>query len=86
MNKPPPFKGLNIRIPTTIPTKGREFINRGSGLHSSRALRNSLQDLVTNIMDLSESDKRKKSAVPSQPPKQKACCGQGSDLGLGFRV
>ena len=28
----PPFKGLNIRIPTIIPIKGRGFINQGSGL------------------------------------------------------
>ena len=26
MNKPRPFKGLNIRIPTIIPIKGRGFI------------------------------------------------------------
>ena len=32
INKPPPFKGLNIRIPTIIPIKGRGFINQGSGL------------------------------------------------------
>ena len=32
INKPPPFKGLNISIPIRIPTKGRGFINQGSGL------------------------------------------------------
>ena len=32
INKPPPFKGLNIRIPITTPIKGRGFINQGSGL------------------------------------------------------
>ena len=32
INKPPPFKGLNIRILTIIPVKGRRFINHGSGL------------------------------------------------------
>ena len=32
MNKPPPFKGLNIRIVIIIPTKGRGFINQGSTL------------------------------------------------------
>ena len=32
INKPPPFKGLNIRIPIIIPIKGRGFINHGSGL------------------------------------------------------
>ena len=32
MNKPPPFKGLNITIPIIIPIKGRGFINQGSGL------------------------------------------------------
>ena len=30
INKPPPFEGLNIRIPTIIPT-------RGEGAYSSRA-------------------------------------------------
>ena len=30
-NKLPPFKGLNIRIPITIPIKGKG-INQGSGL------------------------------------------------------
>ena len=29
INKPPSFKGLNIRIPTIIPMKGRGFINQG---------------------------------------------------------
>ena len=32
INKPPPFKGLNIRIHFIIPMKGRGFINHGSGL------------------------------------------------------
>ena len=32
INKPSPFKGLNIRIPTIIPLKGRGFINQGFGL------------------------------------------------------
>ena len=32
INKLPPFKGLNIRIPIIIPIKGRAFINHGSGL------------------------------------------------------
>ena len=32
INKPPPFKGLNIGIPITVPIKGRAFINQGSGL------------------------------------------------------
>ena len=31
-NKPPPFKGLHIRIPIRILIKGRGFINQGSGL------------------------------------------------------
>ena len=34
INKHSPFKGLNIRIPIMIPTKGREFINPGSTLVS----------------------------------------------------
>ena len=32
INEPPPFKGLNIRIPIMIPIKGRRFINQRSGL------------------------------------------------------
>ena len=30
INKPPPLKGLNIRIPIIIPIKGTGFINLGS--------------------------------------------------------
>ena len=30
--KPPPFKGLNIRIPIVTRIKGKGFINEGSGL------------------------------------------------------
>ena len=29
INKPPPFKGLNIRIPIIIPIKGRGFLIMG---------------------------------------------------------
>ena len=32
INEPPPFKGLNIKIPIVIPIKGRGFINHVSGL------------------------------------------------------
>ena len=32
INKPPPFKGLNIRIPIIISIKGRGFIDQGSTL------------------------------------------------------
>ena len=32
INKPPPFKGLNIRIPIIIPIKGSGFINQGFGV------------------------------------------------------
>ena len=32
INKPPPFKGLNIRMPIIIPMKGRRFVNQGSAL------------------------------------------------------
>ena len=32
INKPPPFKCLNIRMPNIIPVMGRGFINQGSGL------------------------------------------------------
>ena len=39
INKPPPFKGLHIRIPTIIPIKGRGFINQGSGLDGKDVLR-----------------------------------------------
>ena len=34
INKPPPFKGLNTRIPIIIPIKGRGFINHGSGVRA----------------------------------------------------
>ena len=30
--KPPPFKGLNVRIPVIVPIKEGWFINRGSTL------------------------------------------------------
>ena len=30
INKPPPFKGLNIRIPIIVPVQGRGFVNQGS--------------------------------------------------------
>ena len=45
-----------------------------------------LQDLVTNIMDLSESDKRKQMGAPII--RQKAPSGAGTSLGrgVGFRV
>ena len=36
VQKPPPFKGLNIRILIINPIKGRGFINHGSGLGVSR--------------------------------------------------
>ena len=32
INKPPPFNGLNARIFTVIPSKGRGFIDEGSAL------------------------------------------------------
>ena len=32
INKPPPFKGLNMSILIIIPIKGRGFTNQGSGL------------------------------------------------------
>ena len=38
INKPPPFKGLDIRIPIIIPIKGRGFIDQGSGLATSKSL------------------------------------------------
>ena len=31
INKPPPFKGLNIRIPIIVLIDGRGVINHGSG-------------------------------------------------------
>ena len=33
INKPPPFKGLHIRVPIIIPIKGRGYINHGSTLN-----------------------------------------------------
>ena len=39
-NKPPPFKGLNSRIPIILPTKGRGgFVNQGSTLGFDSCLR-----------------------------------------------
>ena len=35
ISKPPPSKGLNLRIPFIIPTKGRGFTNHGSTLRTS---------------------------------------------------
>ena len=32
IDKPPPFKGINIRIPSILPTKGRGLIKQGSTL------------------------------------------------------
>ena len=32
IGEPPPWKGLNVRVPSIIPIKGRGFINQGSGL------------------------------------------------------
>ena len=32
INKPPPFKGLGIRIPIIISIKGRGFVNQGCGI------------------------------------------------------
>ena len=32
INKPPPFRGLNVKIPIIIPMKGRVFIKQGSTL------------------------------------------------------
>ena len=32
IHKPPPFMGLNIRIPIIIPVRRTGFINQGSGL------------------------------------------------------
>ena len=40
INKPPPFKGLNIRIPIIIPIKGRGFVNHGLGLLPGQSAHN----------------------------------------------
>ena len=32
IDEPPPFKGLNIRIPIIIPIQGRGLVNQGSTL------------------------------------------------------
>ena len=36
INKPPPFKGNDIKIPVLIPIKGRGLINPGFGLGLNR--------------------------------------------------
>ena len=33
ITEPPPFQGLNIKIPIIIPIHGNGFIHLGSGLH-----------------------------------------------------
>ena len=48
INKPPPFKDLNIRIPIMIPIKGRGFINHGSGLPPVIIVESPFSLLVTN--------------------------------------
>ena len=41
INRPPAFKGLNMRIPSIIiPTKGRGFMNHRSGLTGDRDNKN----------------------------------------------
>ena len=51
INKPPPFKGLNIRIPIIILIKGQGFINQGSGLPAFSSPANLLVDsITTNII------------------------------------
>ena len=39
INKPIPFKGVNIRIPIILPIQGRGFINQGSRLAGNRSER-----------------------------------------------
>ena len=39
INKPPPFKGLNIRIPIITPLNERGFINQESGFRDPREMR-----------------------------------------------
>ena len=43
MNEPLPFKGLNMLMPIIIPTKGKGFINQGSGLLVSEELHSQQQ-------------------------------------------
>ena len=50
INKPRPFKVLNIRIPIIIPIKGRGFINQGSGL-SCRELTDLRHEWTTGSID-----------------------------------
>ena len=38
INKPPSYKGLNIRNPIISPIMGRGFINHGSGLDNHQSL------------------------------------------------
>ena len=37
INKHPPFKGLNVRIPSIIPMKGRGVVYQGFGLRPKLA-------------------------------------------------
>ena len=46
INKPTPFKGLNVRIPIIIPIEGRGFISQGSGLGEDPSLLEIRDDFV----------------------------------------
>ena len=51
INKPPPFKDLNIGIPIVIPIKGRGVINHESGVLRQTVLTDSqlLKDITTDL-------------------------------------
>ena len=49
-NKPPPFRGLNIRITIKIPINGRGFINQGSTLVSKPGTLLNLGVAQQNVM------------------------------------
>ena len=52
INKPPSFKGLNIRIPSIIPAKGRRLINQASGPGLGPMLRNTCAGLWFEVLRL----------------------------------
>ena len=53
INKPPPFQGLNCRIPILIPIKGRGFLNQGSRLSTSSmdTVSGSVEDVVLKMLE-----------------------------------
>ena len=80
INKPPPFKGLNIRIPIIIPFKGRVSFNHGSRVWFW--VQGSKNFMLRNLVGFTECACDEalafESKVSQQPSKAR--------FGVGFRV